>query len=175
MRSRLATALAATGVLAALLASPLGSHGATLCPPAIPITFGPDTYVDETRAGGEPVIYRTACEALGRDRRLGDFFTNAIDSTGAMVISYSDTRKGGSVALSAFTRQVGGPSFLAAAPAPQPVAPPLPTTGKSTVEGQKTARRLPATGLDGRFFAVIGLATLFAAGAARRWLRRSAC
>jgi hypothetical protein len=54
----------------------------------------------------------TICQAQLIDRRLGDYFTIDIDTTGAVVAAYSDTRQGGSVALPAFFRQTGGASFL---------------------------------------------------------------
>jgi YHS domain-containing protein len=54
----------------------------------------------------------TVCQAMGIDRRLGDFFTIEIDKTGAMWAGYSDTRQGGAVALPGFVRQSGGASFL---------------------------------------------------------------
>jgi hypothetical protein len=53
----------------------------------------------------------TVCQAQLIDRRLGDYFTIDIDSTGAVVAAYSDTRQGGAVALPAFFRQSGGPRF----------------------------------------------------------------
>jgi hypothetical protein len=53
----------------------------------------------------------TACQAQLVDRRLGDYFTIDIDTTGAVVAAYSDTRQGGAVALPAFFRQTGGPGF----------------------------------------------------------------
>lgn len=53
----------------------------------------------------------TTCQATATDRRLGDYFTIDIDTTGALVAAYSDTRQGGAVALPAFLRQTGGPMF----------------------------------------------------------------
>jgi hypothetical protein len=53
----------------------------------------------------------TVCQAQLIDRRLGDYFTIDIDNKGAVTAAYSDTRRGGSVALPAFFRQTGGPSF----------------------------------------------------------------
>jgi hypothetical protein len=58
----------------------------------------------------------TVCQAELVDRRLGDYFTIDIDTTGAVVAAYSDTRQGGSVSLPAFLRQSGGPTFLKGAP-----------------------------------------------------------
>ena len=54
----------------------------------------------------------TTCEAGGPDRRLGDYFTIDVDTTGAVVVAYSDTRQGGAVALPAFLRQSGGTIFF---------------------------------------------------------------
>lgn len=53
----------------------------------------------------------TTCQAMLIDRRLGDYFTIDIDSSGAVVAAYSDTRQGGAVSLPAFLRQTGGSSF----------------------------------------------------------------
>ncbi len=57
----------------------------------------------------------TACQAQGIDRRLGDYFTIEIDKSGRMWAGYSDTRRGGAVALPGFVRQTGGPRFVARA------------------------------------------------------------
>lgn len=54
----------------------------------------------------------TICQAQLVDRRLGDYFTIDVDTTGALVAAYSDTRQGGAVALPAFLRQTGGTSFF---------------------------------------------------------------
>jgi len=53
----------------------------------------------------------TVCQAQGVDRRMGDYFTIAIDNAGKMWAGYSDTRQGGAVALPGFVRQSGGPTF----------------------------------------------------------------
>jgi len=58
----------------------------------------------------------TTCQATLTDRRLGDYFTIDIDTTGALVAAYSDTRQGGAVSLPAFFRQIGGSSFNKGAP-----------------------------------------------------------
>ena len=58
----------------------------------------------------------TTCQAFLIDRRLGDYFTIDIDTTGALVAAYSDTRQGGAVSLPAFLRQTGGTSFLKGPP-----------------------------------------------------------
>jgi hypothetical protein len=52
----------------------------------------------------------TFCQAQAIDRRLGDYFANAIDRDGNVYISVSDTRQGGGVALPFVIRQVGGPT-----------------------------------------------------------------
>ncbi len=70
-----------------------------------------------TRATPEPFhvgticMGGTVCQAELVDRRLGDYFTIDVDTTGALVAAYSDTRQGGSVSLPAFLRQTGGPAF----------------------------------------------------------------
>jgi hypothetical protein len=60
----------------------------------------------------------TTCVATGQDRRLGDFFTNALDARGCVLIATGDTRKpdpitGGPrpTALPLFIRQDAGPSL----------------------------------------------------------------
>jgi hypothetical protein len=53
----------------------------------------------------------TTCQAMLIDRRLGDYFTIDIDTTGSVVLAYSDTRQGGAVSLPAFQRQTGGTLF----------------------------------------------------------------
>ncbi len=71
-----------------------------------------------TRATPEPFhigtvcMGGTICQAQLVDRRLGDYFTIDIDTSGALVAAYSDTRQGGAVALPAFFRQTGGTTFL---------------------------------------------------------------
>jgi hypothetical protein len=58
----------------------------------------------------------TGCQAELIDRRLGDYFTIDIDTTGRVAAAYSDTRQGGAVALPAFFKQTGGPSFFRGRP-----------------------------------------------------------
>lgn len=53
----------------------------------------------------------TVCQAQGVDRRLGDYFSVAIDNTGRMWIGYPDTFQGGAVALPGFVRQTDGILF----------------------------------------------------------------
>ena len=52
----------------------------------------------------------TTCQAMAIDRRLGDYFANAIDREGNTYISVSDTMQGGAVSLPRVIRQVGGPT-----------------------------------------------------------------
>lgn len=61
----------------------------------------------------------TTCVATGQDRRLGDYFTNAIDGSGCVLIATGDTRlldplTGGPfpTARSLFLRQNGGPRLV---------------------------------------------------------------
>jgi hypothetical protein len=70
-----------------------------------------------TRASDEPVHRGTICnggtlcQAQAIDRRLGDYFSNAVDAEGRTVIAVSDTRQGGAVALPLVIRQVEGPTI----------------------------------------------------------------
>jgi hypothetical protein len=70
-----------------------------------------------TKATPEPFHFGTVCmagtvcQAQLVDRRLGDYFSIDVDTTGAVIAGYSDTRQGGSVALPAYFRQRGGPRF----------------------------------------------------------------
>jgi hypothetical protein len=81
--------------------------------------------VDVADAAGRPVSVNnicqngTLCVATGEDRRLGDFFTNAIDERGCAVIGSGDTMSkdpltGGerNVALPIFIRQASGPRLI---------------------------------------------------------------
>jgi hypothetical protein len=58
----------------------------------------------------------TICQAELVDRRLGDYMTIDIDTSGNLVAAYSDTRQGGAVALPAFLKQTGGTIFLKGKP-----------------------------------------------------------
>lgn len=60
----------------------------------------------------------TTCVATGEDRRLGDFFTNSVDSVGCVLIATADTYSpdpvsGGPrpIALPLFVRQTSGPAL----------------------------------------------------------------
>jgi hypothetical protein len=61
----------------------------------------------------------TTCVATGQDRRLGDYFTNTLDSRGCVLIATGDTRltdatTGGPypTARPLFLRQNGGPRLI---------------------------------------------------------------
>jgi hypothetical protein len=61
----------------------------------------------------------TTCVATGEDRRLGDFFTNAVDERGCVLVATGDTTQpdpitGGerSTSLPLFVRQVSGPRLV---------------------------------------------------------------
>jgi hypothetical protein len=64
---------------------------------------------DEPVHTGTICTQGTVCQAQAVDRRLGDYFANAIDRHGNTYISVSDTRQAGAVALPLVIRQVGGP------------------------------------------------------------------
>jgi hypothetical protein len=66
---------------------------------------------------GQICMGGTICQAELVDRRLGDYFTIDIDTTGNLVAAYSDTRQGGAVALPGFVRQSGGTNFFKGKPA----------------------------------------------------------
>jgi hypothetical protein len=82
----------------------------------------------------------TTCVATGQDRRLGDFFTNAIDERGCAIIASGDTNNpdpvtGGqrNVSLPLFIRQASGPRLIgegdcSGKPQPVPGTPATPTT-----------------------------------------------
>ena len=115
----------------------------------LPPNFRNARAITEAFHTGTVCAQGTVCQAQLIDRRLGDYFTIDIDSTGAMVAAYSDTRHDGAVALPAFIRQTGGPSFFApavTAPAVNAITKPVP---KPVVKGTKQTRGLPATGLGG--------------------------
>jgi hypothetical protein len=61
----------------------------------------------------------TTCVATGQDRRLGDYFTNALDARGCVLIATGDTRLTDPLSGSAlptarplFVRQNGGPRLI---------------------------------------------------------------
>jgi hypothetical protein len=68
----------------------------------------------------------TTCVATGQDRRLGDFFTNAVDPKGCVLIASGDTTVKGvggterPTALPIFLRQSSGPSLRKGSCGPKP-------------------------------------------------------
>src|ERR671938_2030731 len=82
-------------------------------------------------AGGRPIHTNfvcqggTTCVATGQDRRLGDFFTNAVDPRGCVLIASGDTTvkaPNGTerpTALPIFLRQNGGPGLKGRSCAPK--------------------------------------------------------
>ena len=110
----------------------------------------------------------TLCQAQLIDRRLGDYFTVAIDTKGMAMLSYSDTREGGSVALPAFARQTGGAPFIASAGTAG-----AQRSDDAEVLGSRTRPTpLPRTGNDDRGF-VAGVLALAAASLLARRLARA--
>jgi len=162
-----------------------GEHGWNIMVAATTTGLGCDAWATAAyavaKATGEP-IHRgticqggTACQAQGVDRRLGDYFSIEIDATGRMVAAYSDTRRGGSVALPGFLRQTGGPSFFAPAePAIEPAPVTQPAPQPAAVPAVKGVRReLPATGVaDTGLAAGLVLLSLACALARRLSLQR---
>ena len=64
----------------------------------------------------------TTCAATGEDRRLGDYFTNALDQNGCVMIASGDTQQNNPVtglplpnSLPLFISQVSGPSLTTGA------------------------------------------------------------
>jgi len=88
----------------------------------------------------------TTCAATGQDRRLGDYFTNAIDGNGCVLIASGDTTTpdaitGGAriTSLPVFMYQAGGPSLTGGQCVPNPP----PNAGASNPLA--TSAGLPAT------------------------------
>jgi hypothetical protein len=84
----------------------------------------PAPSVDVADAAGRPVHYGTVCQggttcvATGEDRRLGDFFTNAPDANGCVMIASGDTTQWDNTtfttmpySLPIIMRQTSGPSL----------------------------------------------------------------
>lgn len=125
-----------------------------------------------TKASSEPVHTGTVCnggtvcQAELVDRRLGDYFANTVAADGMTVVSVSDTRQGGSVALPLAVRQVNGPNLrtptASTADAPAPTGDSLASTPGSVEESG-----LPATGGGLALFG-LGLAGLAATARRRR-------
>ncbi|MBW3620627.1 MAG: glycoside hydrolase, partial [Actinobacteria bacterium] len=120
-----------------------------------------------TRASSEPIHTGTVCnggticQAEAVDRRLGDYFANTVAADGMTVVSVSDTRQGGSVALPLAVRQVSGPSLRAA------VAPAVPAEAAEPTAADAGASPLPTTG-GGLALAGLGLVGLAATARRRR-------
>ena len=111
--------------------------------------------ITQTNAGGRVISEAqqicqngTTCVATGEDRRLGDFFTNAIDERGCVVIASGDTMKKDpvtgaerNVAAPIFIRQATGPRLIGAGNCsgnPDPLPP---------ASGPTTARTPPGAGV----------------------------
>ena len=104
----------------------------------------------------------TFCQAELVDRRLGDYFTIDIDTKGMLVAAYSDTSEGGAVSLPGFSRQNGGPSFLAADGA----------EGPRVLGGRTGPAPLPRTGIGDGWVALLAVILVFGSLAMRRWSAR---
>jgi len=171
--------------------TPTGARSASLIGgPVLQPVFSAVTAIKDALHNGTVCMNGTVCEATQTDRRLGDYFSVAIDGAGHLDAVYTDTRQGGIVGLPAFLHQSGGPTFgapaivtgygttraavpaAAAAPAPAPVVAGA-STQKPAVNGAQK-HRLPATG-GGGGWAVAALASLAGAlglRAVRRPARR---
>jgi hypothetical protein len=86
--------------------------------------LGPSPTIQTVNAGGRAIASRgicqggTGCVASGKDRRLGDFFTNELDSKGCVMIASGDTsvpdpitKKDQVVSHPIFMRQTSGRSL----------------------------------------------------------------
>ena len=122
----------------------------------------------------------TGCVASGKDRRLGDFFTNAIDDKGCVMIVSGDTTlpdpvTGGDQPIShpIFIRQLTGPSLTGgncagtSAGATTPAS--LATTGAGSGGTPNTAGQSPGT-----WGVLLGLLALAGALTALGWRLRRA-
>jgi len=87
------------------------SHTGLGCKGSLPPGFRVSRATPEPFHTGTVCMGGTTCQAFLVDRRLGDYFTIDVDTTGALVAAYSDTRRGGAISLPAFIRQTGGPTF----------------------------------------------------------------
>jgi hypothetical protein len=124
--------------------------GANTATPTQTITnvFGRPVHRNSICQGG------TTCVATGQDRRLGDFFSNLIDTKGCVMVATGDTTKPDPVngtdrivSLPLFARQASGPSLTGydcatgeKLPADQVNQPP-PGSGPVTPEGPPPANR----------------------------------
>lgn len=133
-------------------------------------SFTVSTVTPEPVHVGQICASGTTCQAMGIDRRLGDYFAIEVDTTGAMVLAYSDTRRGGMVSLPGFSRQTGGPSFKAATFS----APKRPATKPGVLGNRRRAGSLASTGVAEPWYAFMGVALIASAALLRRYTRRHA-
>jgi hypothetical protein len=119
----------------------------------------------------------TACEASQTDRRMGDYFSVAIDGAGHVDAMYTDTQTGGIIGLPTFLHQSGGPTF-----GPPAIVTGFGSAGEPTVAGATVTQapapatnvrgaRLPATG-RGTTMALVALLILGAGASLRLVIRR---
>ncbi|HEY4869560.1 MAG TPA: hypothetical protein VII79_06080 [Candidatus Dormibacteraeota bacterium] len=78
-----------------------------------PSRFGPTDAVGAVIHTGGTCQSGTTCVATGQDRRLGDFFTNAVDENGCVMIATGETTTDptGAVARPMFIQQTSGTSL----------------------------------------------------------------
>ena len=78
-----------------------------------PLVFGPTDAVGAVIHTGGTCQSGTTCVATGQDRRLGDFFTNAVDENGCVMIATGETTTDptGAVARPMFIQQTSGTSL----------------------------------------------------------------
>jgi len=115
-----------------------------------PTVFGPIDAVGAPIHSGGTCQQGTTCVATGQDRRLGDFFTNAVDQNGCLMIATGETTTDptGAVSRPMFIQQTSGTSLTgqtcaATAPASTPEVPwtPLLILGGGAVGAVLVARR----------------------------------
>ena len=121
-----------------------------------PAVFGPTDAVGAVIHTGGMCQSGTTCVATGQDRRLGDFFTNAVDENGCVMIATGETTTDptGAVARPMFIQQTSGTSLtghnctaLAASTPEVPWAPLLVAGGgvvAAVVLGRRRTTRQPA-------------------------------
>jgi hypothetical protein len=129
----------------------------------------------------------TTCVATGQDRRLGDYFTNAVDANGCVLIATGDTTTPDAISqgtratsLPVFFRQTSGPSLTggdcgptvaAAATTASPTATPAATASANAIALPNTATGSGGPSLPGAAVAV-GATTLLLTLRRRRRRRR---
>lgn len=134
------------------------------CDSGLAPSFTPTMMTSEPVHRGTICQGGTACQAQAIDRRLGDYFTIDVDTDGMLVAAYSDTSRGGAVSLPGFSRQSGGPSFLASGD----------DDAGPRVLGRRQGRVLPRTGLGEGWVALLATMLVVGALATRRWSARGA-